>query len=156
MLIYSKIQAQQDANNAKRTMKRKYGSIRFCHHFFFLLSFVVYYVFVEDKLNMYNAMFQCVTIHSQQLNAFTYINKSVGKRLDTPSRYCVCRHAIMPTSRHDNMTAQNNDDISTWRHEVHPKLAKGEKHPTTTDSAADFEGRKSHSSLGRFLHAPLR
>lgn len=92
----------------------------------------------------------------QHFNAFTPINKSVGKRLDTPSRYYVCRHAIMPTSKHDNMTTQNNDDISTWRHEVHPKLAKGEKHPTTTDSAADFLKRKSHSLLGRFLHAPLR
>ncbi|WP_262711320.1 hypothetical protein [Parabacteroides distasonis] len=38
----------------------------------------------------------------------------------------------------------------------HPKLAKEERHPATTDSAADFEERKSHSSLGRFLHAPLR
>ena len=46
MLIYSKIQAQQKTNNAKRTMKRKHCSIRFCHHFFFSLSFVVHYVFV--------------------------------------------------------------------------------------------------------------
>ncbi|EFK63608.1 hypothetical protein GKD50_01540 [Parabacteroides distasonis] len=47
----------------------------------------------------------------------------------------------------------------TYRHggmTCHPKLAKEERHPATTDSAADFEERKSHSSLGRFLHAPLR
>ena len=104
MLIYIKIQAQQKTNNAKRTMKRKHCSIRFCHHFFFSLSFVVHYVFVEDKLNMYNTMFQCVTIHSQRFNVFTYLNKSAGKRLDIPSRY-VCRHDIIPTSRHGNMTA---------------------------------------------------
>lgn len=156
MLIYSKIQAQQNTNNAKRTMKRKYGSIRFCHHFFFLLSFVVYYVFVEDKLNMYNTMFQCVTIHSQQLNAFTAINKSVGKTTGCPEQ--VLR---MPTCHHDDkqiwqQTARNHDDIPTWRHDVPPKQTKEEKHPATTDNAADFRERKSHSSLGRFLHAPLR
>lgn len=113
MLIYSKIQAQQKTNNAKRTMKRKHCSIRFCHHFFFSLSFVVHYVFVEDKLNMYNTMFQCVTIHSQRFNVFTYLNKSAGKRLDIPSRY-VCRHDIIPTKQ-------------TWQHDgmtYHPKLAK--------------------------------
>ena len=65
-------------------------------------------------------------------------------------------YADMPSCRQADTTTQNNDDISTWRHEVHPKLAKGEKHPTTTDSAADFLKRKSHSSLGRFLHVPLR
>jgi len=32
----------------------------------------------------------------------------------------------------------------------HPKLAKEERHPATTDSAADFEERKSHSLLGNF------
>ena len=42
MLIYSKIQAQQKTNNAKRTMKRKHCSIRFCHHFFFSLSSFVF------------------------------------------------------------------------------------------------------------------
>ena len=35
MLIYSKIQAQQNTNNAKRTMKSECGSIRFCLHFSF-------------------------------------------------------------------------------------------------------------------------
>lgn len=84
MLIYSKIQAQQKTNNAKRTMKRKYSSVRFCHHFFFSQLFVVHYVFVEDKLNMYNTMFQCVTIHSQRFNVFTPVNKFAGKRQGNP------------------------------------------------------------------------
>lgn len=80
MLIYSKIQTQQNTNNAKRTMKRKYGSVRFCHHFFFSLLFVVHNMFVEDKLKAYNTMYQCITIHSQRFNAFTYINRFAGKR----------------------------------------------------------------------------
>lgn len=151
MLIYRNIQAQQNANNAQRTMKRERGSIRFCPHFFFSLPFVGHHAFVEDKLSTYHTIYQCVMCHIQHFNAFTPVNKSVGKRLDAPSRYCVCRHVIMPTSRHGNMTAYRHGGMT-----CHPKLAKEEKHPATTDSAADFGERKSHSSLGRFLHAPLR
>lgn len=114
MLIYSKIQAQQNTNNTKRTMKRKHSSIRLCPHFFFSLPFVGHHAFVEDKLSTYQAIYQCVIYHIQHFNAFTPVNKSVGKRQDVPSRYYVCRHAIMPTSRHGNMTYT-------------PKLAKEEK-----------------------------
>ena len=34
--------------------------------------------------------------------------------------------------------------------------AKRERHPKAADTAAGFWETKSHSSLGRFLHAPLR
>lgn len=102
MLIYSKIQAQQNTNNAKRTMKRKHSSIRFCHHFFFSLSFVGCHVFVEDKLNVYNTMFQYVIIHPQRFNAFAYTNKSTGKRQGNPigityADTTSCRQASMIT-----------------------------------------------------------
>lgn len=101
MLIYSKIQAQQNTNNAKRTMKSECGSIRFCLHFFFSLLFVVHHVFVENKLDVYNTMFQCVTIYSQRLNAFTYINKSVGKWQGNPSDIT---YADMPSCRQADTT----------------------------------------------------
>ena len=104
-MIYSKIHSQQNANNAQRTMKRERSSIRFCPHFFFSLPFVGHHAFVEDKLNAYQAIYQCVMCHIQRFNAFIPVNKSVGKRQDAPSRYYVCRHAIMPTSRYGNMTA---------------------------------------------------
>ena len=35
-------------------------------------------------------------------------------------------------------------------------LTKRERHPKAADTAAGFWGTKSHSLLGRFLHAPLR
>lgn len=124
MLIYSNIQAQQNSNNAQRTMKREHGSIQSCPHFFFSLSFVGHHVFVEDKLSAYQAIYQCVMCHIQHFNAFTPVNKSVGKRLDATNRYYVCRHAIMSTSRHGNMTAQNHDGIPTWRHDIPPKAGE--------------------------------
>lgn len=105
MLIYSNIQAQQNANNAQRTMKREDSCIQFCPHFFFSLPFVGHHAFVEDQLSTYHTIYQCVMYHIQHFNAFTPVNKSVGKRLDAPSRYYIYRHAIMPTSRHGNMTA---------------------------------------------------
>ena len=54
------------------------------------------------------------------------------------------------------MTARKHGDIPTWQHDVQHGQTKEEKHPAATDCAADFVEQKSHSSLGRFLHAPLR
>lgn len=155
MLIYNNIQAQQNANNAQRTMKKEQGNIRLCPHFFFSLSFVGHHAFVEDKLSTYQAIYQCVMCYIQHFNAFTPVNKSVGKRLDAPSHYVAdmpsCRQADMPPCRHENMVAYRHGGMT-----YNPDRRKRKKHPATTDSAADFLQRKSHSLLGRFLHAPLR
>ena len=127
MLIYSKIHSQQNANNTQRTMKKERSSIQFCPYFFFSLPFVGHHAFVEDKLSAYQAIYQCVMCHIQHFNAFTPVNKSVGKRLDATNRYYVCRHAIMPTRRHGNMTARKHGDIPTWRHDVQSGQAEEEK-----------------------------
>lgn len=127
MLIYSDIQTQQNTNNAQRTMKREHGSIQFCPHSFFSLPFVGHYAFVETKLSAYKTIYQYVMCHIQHFNAFTPVNKSVGKRQGIPSGYYVYRYAIMSTSRHVNVTARNHDDKPTGRHDVPPKLAKEEK-----------------------------
>ena len=103
MLIYSNIQTQQNTNNTQRTMKRERGSIQSDPHFFFSLPFVGHHAFVEDKLSAYQTMYQCVMYHIQHFNAFTPVNKSVGKRQDAPSRYYVCRHDIMPPCRQAGM-----------------------------------------------------
>ena len=132
MLIYSNIQTQQNTNNAQRTMKKEQGNIRFCPHFFFSLPFVGHHAFVEDKLSAYQTNIPnvlCVIF-----NTSTLLHPSTspwGKRLDAPSRYYVCRHAIMPTSRHGNMTARNYGDIPTWRHDM-PSQA-GERGKTSGD-----------------------
>lgn len=97
MLIYNNIQAQQNANKTQRTMKKERDGIRFRPHFFFSLSFVGHHAFVEGKLSVYQAIYQCVMCHIQHFNAFTPVNKSAGKRLYAPSRYYVCRQADMAT-----------------------------------------------------------
>ena len=100
MLIYSNIQAQQNANNTQRTMKRERGSIQSCPHFFFSLPFVGHHAFVEDKLSAYQTIYQCVMYHIQHFNAFTPVNKSVGKRLDTQAGIT---YADMPSCRQADM-----------------------------------------------------
>lgn len=101
MLIYNNIQAQQNANNAQRTMKKERSSIQSCPLFFFSLPFVGYHAFVEDKLSTYQAIYQCVMCYIQHLNAFTPVNKSMGKRQDAPSHYVAdmpsCRQAGIAT-----------------------------------------------------------
>lgn len=81
--------------------------------------------------------------HIQNFNAFTPVNKSVGKRQGIPSGYYVYRYAIMSTSRHVNVTARNHDDKPTGRHDVPPKLAKEEKASGDTDCVADFKNGKA-------------
>lgn len=124
MLIYNNIHSQQNANNVKRAMRMRDGFIRFCHHFFFSLPFVGHHVFVEDELNIYYTIYQCIAHHIQQFNAFLAINKSTGKWQGNPSQNYLCRHAVIPTRSHDNMTARNHDDIPTWAMMYHPKPEK--------------------------------
>ena len=105
MLIYSKIQAQQNTNNTQRTMKRERSSIRLYHHFFFSLPFVGHHAFVEEKLSMYQAIYQHVICYIQHFNAFTPINKSVGKTAGCPKqvlRMPTCHHADKQTRQHDD------------------------------------------------------
>lgn len=90
MLIYSNIQAQQNSNNVQQTMKREHGSIQSCPHFFFSLPFVGHHAFVEDELSAYQTIYQCVMYHIQHFNAFTPVNKSVGKTAGYQSGYYVC------------------------------------------------------------------
>ena len=82
----------------------------------------------------------CYVIHSSFHQIFTLI-KSNGKatEVNTAIRRLVGRTSILPTDRGKPMLQ-----------------AKREQHPKTADTAAGFWKTKSHSSLGRFLHAPLR
>ena len=71
---------------------------------------------------------------------FSPLIKSNGKatEVNTAIRRLVGRTSILPTDRGKPMLQ-----------------AKREQHPKTADTAAGFWKTKSHSSLGRFLHAPL-
>ena len=109
MLIYSNIQTQQNTNNAQRTMKRERGSIQFCPHSFFSLPFVGHYAFVETKLSAYKTIYQYVMCHIQHFNAFTPVNKSVGKTARCPQQ--VLR---MPTCHHADKQAWQHDGTKLW------------------------------------------
>jgi hypothetical protein len=90
---------------------------------------------------VYFVIYQVITYQIQQFNAFSPFNKSTGKMagINTAIRRLVGRTSILPTEKGKPSL-----------------LAKKERHPTTADTAAGFWETKSHSSLGRFLHAPLR
>ncbi|EEY82501.1 hypothetical protein HMPREF0103_2720 [Bacteroides sp. 2_1_33B] len=90
---------------------------------------------------VYFVIYQVITYQIQQFNAFSPLNKSTGKMagINTAIRRLVGRTSILPTEKGKPSL-----------------LAKKERHPTAADTAAGFWETKSHSSLGRFLHAPLR
>ena len=97
--------------------------------------------FDETLMNVYCSVCQCVNVSIRQFIGFSPINKSAGKatEVNTAIRRLVGRTSILPTDKGKPSL-----------------LAKKERHPKAADTAAGFWGTKSHSSLGRFLHAPLR
>jgi len=135
------MQPQQTANNTQRLMKRRSNGISLRPHFFFSYPFVGQYAFVERLFRVYFTAYQHVIYPYQQFNAFSPLNKSAGKatEVNTAIRRLVGRTSILPTDRGKLMS-----------------LAKRKRHPKVSDTAAGFWETKSHSSLGRFLHAPLR
>jgi len=139
------MQPQQTANNTQRLMKRRSNGILLRPHFFFSHPFVGRHAIVERLFRAYFAIYQDVICQFQQFNAFSPLNKSAGKatEVNTAIRRLVGRTSILPTDKGKPML-----------------LAKRKGRPIsaniTADTAAGFWGTKSHSSLGRFLHAPLR
>lgn len=93
---------------------------------------------------MYLTTCQTIIYPYQQFNVFSPLNKSAveATEMDTAIRRQVGRMEVRPTDKGKPML-----------------LAKRKKRPTTADITADtaagFWETKSHSSLGRFLHAPL-
>ena len=135
------MQPQQTANNTQRLMKRRSNGTHHQPCLFFSHPFVGQHTFVERLFRVYFAIYQDVTYQIQQFNAFLPLNKSAGKMagVNAAIRRSVGRTSILPTDGGKPMS-----------------LAKRERHPKAADTAAGFWGTKSHSSLGRFLHAPLR
>ena len=143
-MVYNNIQPQQTANNTQRLMKRRSNSTPLRTCLFFSHPFVGRYAFVERLFRVYLVAYQYVIYQHQQFNAFSPLNKSAGEATEanTAIRRQVGRTSILPTDKGKPMS-----------------LAKRKRRKTPTDNIADttagFWEAKSHSSLGRFLHAPL-
>ncbi len=140
MLIYNKIYSQQIFNKRKGLLKRKAKRHTITAFLFLFVSKCFVNGFVERLLRMYIAVHQRVIYPRQQFNIFSTLNKSAGKatEVNTAIRRLVGRTSVLPTDK--------GKPIS---------LATIKRQPTTADTAAGFWEAKSHSSLGRFLHAPL-
>ena len=100
--------------------------------------------FDETLMKGYCISCQHIILPNHQFIGFSALNKSTGKATEanTAIRRLVGRTSVLPTDKGKPMS-----------------LAKRKRQPTTADiiadTAAGFWEAKSHSSLGRFLHAPL-
>ena len=119
-------------------MKRESGRSP-THHFSFGERFD------ETLMKCYSISCQHIRLHNHKFIGFSPLNKSAGKATEVgiTIRRRVGRTSVLPTDKGKPML-----------------LGKRKRRPTTADiiadTAAGFLGTKSHSSLGRFLHAPLR
>ena len=130
----SNLHTHQTLNKSIWLMKRESGRSPI-HHFSFGERFD------EKMLRVHPSGGQCVMLSIHHFIRFSPLIKSNGKatEVNTAIRRLVGRTSILPTEKGKPSL-----------------LAKKERHPTAADTAAGFWETKSHSSLGRFLHAPLR
>lgn len=130
----SSLHPHQKLNKRIGLMKRErqHNAI---HHFSFGERFD------EKMLRVHFFGGQRVMLSIHQFIGFSPLNKSAGKatEVNTAIRRLVGRTSILPTDK-----------------EKPSLLVKKERHSATADTAAGFWKTKSHSLLGRFLHAPLR
>ena len=97
--------------------------------------------FDEKMLNVHSSGGQRVMSSIHQFIGFSPLNKSAGET--AAQSLPVCRCAGRQSCRRNGT-------------EYHVRLVKKERQKQAADTAAGFWETKSHSSLGRFLHAPLR
>jgi hypothetical protein len=97
--------------------------------------------FDETMMKGYCNVYQRVRLSNHQFIGFSPLNKSAGNMagVNTAIRRLAGRTSGLPTDRGKPTS-----------------LAKRERYPKAADTAAGFWETKSHSLLGRFLHAPLR
>lgn len=133
----SNLHIHQTFNKRIWLMKRESGRSPI-HHFSFGERFD------ETMMKCHSNGNQSVRLSNHQFIGFSPLNKSAGKATEVgiAIRRLVGRTSVLPTDKGKPMS-----------------LAKRKRQPTTaditTDTSAGFWEAKSHSSLGRFLHAPL-
>ena len=129
----SNLHTHQTLNKSIWLMKRE-SKCSPTHHFSFGERFD------ETLMKLYCNEYQCVILSNHQFIGFSLLNKSAGKAIEVSIaiRRLVGRTSVLPTDKGRTML-----------------LAKRKRQPMSADTAAGFWEAKSHSSLGRFLHAPL-
>ena len=129
----SNLHSHQTLNKSIWLMKRESGRSPI-HHFSFGERFD------ETMMKCYFACYQHIMLPNHQFIGFSPLNKSVGKATEVSIaiRRLVGRTSVLPTNKGKPMS-----------------LAKRKRRPMSADTAAGFWEAKSHSSLGRFLYAPL-
>ena len=137
ILIYNNIHSQQILNKRKRLLKRKAKRHTTTAFLFLFVSKCFVNGFVERLLRTYITGHQCAICHRQQFNTFSTLNE-----VNAAIRRLVGRTSVLPTDKGKPTS-----------------LAKRKRRPTAADTPPTppqaFGEAKSHSSLGRFLHAPL-
>ena len=134
----SDLHSHQTLNKRIWLMKRE-SRHSLTHHFSFGKRFD------EKMLRVHPFGSQRVMLPIHQFIGFSPLIKSNGKAtgVNTAIRRLVGRTSVLPADKGKPLS-----------------LAKRKRQPITADiiadTAAGFWGTKSHSSLGRFLHAPLR
>lgn len=133
----SNLHTHQTLNKRIWLMKRESGRSPI-HHFSFDERFD------ETMMKCYFACYQHIMLPNHQFIGFSPLIKSAVGTAAPSLPVCPC--ADRQSCRHNGTEYQT-------------KLAKRKGKPMsadiTADTAAGFWGTKSHSSLGRFLHAPL-
>ena len=134
----SDLHSHQTLNKRIWLMKRE-GKPNAIHHFSFGERFD------EKMLRAHLFVGQRVMLFIHQFIGFSPLNKSAGKAtvVNTVIRRLDGRTSILPTDK--------GKPLSQAKRKRQPITAN-----ITADTAAGFWEIKSHSSLGRFLHAPLR
>ena len=129
----SNLHTHQTLNKRIWLMKRESGRSP-THHFSFGEPFD------ETPMKGYCNVYQCVILSNHQFIGFSSLIKSAVETAAPSLPICHCA---------DRQSCRHNGT------ECHTRLAKIQRQPTTDNiTAAGFWGTKSHSSLGRFLHAP--
>ena len=129
----SGLHPHQTLNKRIGLMKREHGH-SLTHRFSFDERFD------ERMLSAYRCGFQYIKLPIHQFIGFSLLIKSAAETVASSLPVCPCT------------------DMQSCRHSCkgyHTRLAKRERQRQASDTIAGFWEAKSHSSLGRFLHAPL-
>ena len=133
----SNLHTHQTLNKSIWLMKRESGRSPI-HHFSFGERFD------ETLMKRYFNDGQSVRLSNHQFIGFSALIKSAGKatEVNTAIRRQVGRTSILPTDKGKPMSLAKRKGKQMFADII-------------ADTAAGFWETKSHSSLGRFLHAPL-